>query len=313
MSEPAYVPRIVSETTRAHVRGVDYRVRRWGPVDAPPLVLLHGSRDTAATFQFLVDSLRGTYRVIAPDWRGHGGSSWTPGSYWLSDFLLDLDRLADDLVPGQAVAVVGHSMGGNIAALFAAIRPARVSKLVLLDSLGSRPDQNPVAIADELAKILAQQDHAARFRRYADVAALADRLQHQNRRLDRPRALFLADASARSLPQGGVTWPHDPRFHRSYPTLHSVAEWGACWQRITMPVLALLSSDPQPGAATADAAEVSRRAAFFPDLTVRRVADTGHNLHHDATAVAADAIDAFLRGATLPDCGIDTIETRTTA
>ena len=64
-----------------------------------PVVLLHGFQDCGDTWQFLVDSLPGTWSLVAPDWRGFGGSEWAPGGYWFPDYLADLETLLDQLVP----------------------------------------------------------------------------------------------------------------------------------------------------------------------------------------------------------------------
>ncbi|MCZ8108868.1 MAG: hypothetical protein O9972_64900, partial [Burkholderiales bacterium] len=61
-----------SRSETVPIRGVDHHVRRWGPGHAPPLVLLHGSQDVSASWQFVVDALERDWHVVAPDWRGHG-------------------------------------------------------------------------------------------------------------------------------------------------------------------------------------------------------------------------------------------------
>src|ERR1700743_1926912 len=94
MSDEAYKPLKASRTQRVQVRGADYLVRLWGPGSAPPLVLLHGARSTSATFQFLVDAFKMDWRVIAPDWRGHGHThSLSSNGAWFHEYLADLDAL----------------------------------------------------------------------------------------------------------------------------------------------------------------------------------------------------------------------------
>jgi pimeloyl-ACP methyl ester carboxylesterase len=128
---------------------------------------------------------------------------------------------------------------------------------------------------------------------YADHAAMAVRLQRGDHRLTPARAAYLAQANAQPL-EAGLAWPHDPSFIRSWPTLHSLEEWGDCWRRITAPTLCLTASDPRPGSATADPAVIAERAAYFGDITIASVADTGHNIHHDAPEEAARMIERFL-------------------
>ena len=128
-----------SQSHILNVRGLRYHVRTWGDTADPKLVLLHGWMDVSASFQFLVDALRRDWYVIAPDWRGFGLSEWAPDGYWFPDYVADLDVLLRQLSPKAPVNLVGHSLGGNVAALYAGIRPARVARLVNLEGFGLPP------------------------------------------------------------------------------------------------------------------------------------------------------------------------------
>src|SRR6266568_1061323 len=126
-----------SQSEFVQVRGLRYHCRCWGEALAPKLFMLHGWMDVSASFQFLVDALRGDWRVIAPDWRGFGLSEWAKSDgYWFPDYFADLDRLLEHFQPDSPATLVGHSMGGNVAAMYAGIRPERVAKLVNLEGLG---------------------------------------------------------------------------------------------------------------------------------------------------------------------------------
>ncbi|HUO23443.1 MAG TPA: alpha/beta hydrolase [Caulobacteraceae bacterium] len=296
MSTPAtYVPLRNSRSRFIAIGDLRCHVREWGPPEAPLLVLLHGARDTSASFQFVVDALSRSWRVVAPDWRGHGLSSWTAGHYWLSDFLGDLDAVLRDCAPGEAAPIAAHSMGGAIASVYAGIRPDRISHLVLLDSLGPSLNRLPVHVAPTLSDLLTSLAAERARRPYADIADMTDRLMRGNRRLSRARAGFIAEVNAQPLPGGGFGWPYDPGFTRIWPTLHSVAEWGECWRRIAAPVLCLTASDARVNGSTSDPEAVRERGRFFRNLTLRSVPETGHNLHHDAPAAVAEALEDFIR------------------
>jgi len=76
--------------------------------------MLHGWMDVSASFQFVVDALRRSWRVLAPDWRGYGLTDRAQADcYWFPDYLADLDQLLDALLPDEPVALVGHSMGAT--------------------------------------------------------------------------------------------------------------------------------------------------------------------------------------------------------
>src|SRR5580658_808948 len=111
-------------------------VTRWGPPPSEsvsPVVLLHGWLDCGETFQFLVDALERDWPLAALDWRGFGRSGWAGDGYWFPDYLADLDGLLALLSPSRPARLVGHSMGGNVASLYAGVRPERVRSVVNLE------------------------------------------------------------------------------------------------------------------------------------------------------------------------------------
>ena len=107
------------------VRGLRTHVRHWGREGAPTIFMVHGWMDVAASFQFVVDCLDGDWHVIAPDWRGFGLSERTHSdTYWFPDYVADLDVLLEHYSPGEAVNLLGHSMGGNVVSLYAGMHPS---------------------------------------------------------------------------------------------------------------------------------------------------------------------------------------------
>mgnify|MGYP005608598393 FL=1 len=152
-----YAPRRAPVHEDLVLRGLRHRIIRWGPPSASPIVLLHGFLDVADTWQFLVDELPDDWSFVGLDWRGFGGSEWQPGGYWFTDYLADLEALLALVASGPA-RLLGHSMGGNIAALYGGIRPERIAWTVNLEGVGlpqTSPDEAPGRYArwrDELAK-----------------------------------------------------------------------------------------------------------------------------------------------------------------
>ena len=288
----AYVARKPARSRFIPMRGLQCHVREWGAAAAPPVVLLHGSRDCGATFQFMVDEIDGDYHFIAPDWRGYGRTSWNPQGYWFHDYLADLEIVLDTLVPGQPVPLVGHSLGGQVAGVYAGVRPRRVSKLVALDAFGLA-DSDPAETPDHLDKWLdTWRDGAEPSRPYETMAQLAARLQRANSRLSADKALFLAAESSRRRPDGLFEWSFDPLHRSPFAVMHRKAEWAACMKRVEAPTLWLASDrksriDAEPGGLAA-------RAALLKNVVCERVADTSHNLHHDRPVEVADIVGAFL-------------------
>jgi pimeloyl-ACP methyl ester carboxylesterase len=152
MYEPRHPPR----TQSIVLRGLRHHLTRWGPADAPPIVLLHGWMDTGATFQFLVDAFEEPFAFVAPDFRGFGQSEWEPHGYWFPNYLADLDALLDAMSPQEPAIIIGHSMGGNVASLYAGVKPERVRKLVNMEGLGlprTKPEQAPARYREWLDQL----------------------------------------------------------------------------------------------------------------------------------------------------------------
>ncbi len=284
-----------SESIFADVRGLRYHLRCWGDAQSPKLFLLHGWMDVSASFQFLVDALRGPWRVIAPDWRGYGRSQWSGAdSYWFPDYLGDLDELLRQLSPAEPAMLVGHSMGGNVACLYAGVRADRVAKLVNLEGFGLRGNDASQA-PGRYAEWLDDLAGPPRFRDYASFEALASRLQQGNPRLQRERALFLAEHWGAATPDGRVALRSDPAHKRVNPVLYRIEEAEACWRRVTAPMLWVEGADSQSLKwLRLEPAAYEARKRCFGTLAARTIPDAGHMLHHDQPERLASAIEEFL-------------------
>lgn len=283
-----------SESLFLDVRGLRYHVRRWGRHGAPKLFLFHGWMDVSASFQFLVDAMRGDWDVYAPDWRGYGLTDWAKSDcYWFPDYVADLDFLVERIEPDAPVRLVGHSLGGNVACLYAGIRPERVAKLVNLEGFGlpaSRPEQAPRRYRLWLDELHEKPD----LRPYADFRALAQRLQKNNPRLTDERADFLARHWGKEA-GGRVVLRGDPAHKIVNPLLYRYEEVRAIWQAVTAPTLWVEAAQSDTLARMKlDPAHAAERRAAFRGLQYARVEDAGHMLHHDQPAAVAALIEAFL-------------------
>jgi pimeloyl-ACP methyl ester carboxylesterase len=261
------------------------------------MVLLHGWMDVSASFQFLVDALRGDWDVYAPDWRGYGLTDWGKSDcYWFPDYIADLDLLLERIQHEMPVNLVGHSLGGNVAALYAGVRPARIRRLVNLEGFGmaaTTPDQAPKRYGlwlDELHQ-------GSGFRPYPDFGALADRLQKNNPRLARTRAEFLARHWGREMPDGRVLLRGDPAHKIVNPVLYHYEEARACWSQVSAPVLWVDAAESETLKRVGLSAEqYAERRAAFRNLRYVTVQGAGHMLHHDRPEEVARLIEDFLLG-----------------
>ena len=284
-----------SESLFFELRGLRYHVRHWRGDAARRVFLLHGWMDVSASFQFLVDEMAPEWDVYAPDWRGYGLTSWSGAdSYWFPDYIADLDQLLDRIQSAAPVNLVGHSLGGNVAALYAGIRPERIARFVNLEGFGMpaiRAEQAPKRYARWMEELRVE----SRLRPYDSYGALADRLQQNNPRLTRERAEFLARHWGKDAPGGGVVLRSDPAHKLVNANLYRLDEAMACWQRATAPVLWVDAehSETRTRMSLSEQALAERRAAF-KDLRQVTVQDAGHMLHHDQPGRVARLIEEFL-------------------
>ena len=283
------------------LRGLHCHGTCWGDETAPLLVMLHGWGDAGGSFQFVVDALARDWHVVAPDWRGFGDSDRAPGGYWFPDYLADLDALLMQLSPHAPVPLVGHSLGGNVACLYAGIRPARVTSVVAIDAFGLA-DRPAEEAPGRYEKWLREQSAEPQWRDYDDWDALARRLQRQNPRLDGAKAAFLARVLGRARDDGRIVLAADPAHQGINPVLYRRAEAEACWRRVRAPVMWIEPDDialrQQLGLSEAS---IAAGKACFADFREHLIADAGHNLHHDAPQEVARLIDAFCLAAEVRD------------
>lgn len=285
-----------SESRFVAVRGLRYHVRCWSAPGAPKMVLLHGWMDVSASFQFLVDALEREWDVYAPDWRGYGLSDRGKSDcYWFPDYLADLDALLDTIDAAAPVNLAGHSLGGNVAALYAGARPERIRRLVNLEGFGMAPTRAEQA-PRRYARWLEELRDPPRLRPYASYDALAERLRQSNPRLTPERAAFLARHWGKE--EGGqVVLRGDPAHKIVNPVLYRYEEARACWQSVTAPVLWVEGAGTDtPRRLNLSSDDLEERRAAFRGLRFATVPDAGHMLHHDQPEAVARLVEAFFAG-----------------
>ncbi len=174
----------------------------WGRDDAPAVVMLHGLRSYARTWEPVADALADRYRVVALDQRGRGLSDWDPRrDYYAAAYVRDLDALVRALDLRRFV-LAGHSMGGANAFVYAASNPDRLAGLVIEDmgpgaSAGSQGSERIKRELKETPDAFASWDDARAFWRHQrpniSESALDSRVAH----------------SLKEDAHGRIVWRHD--------------------------------------------------------------------------------------------------------
>ena len=254
----------------------------WGNPEAPPLILQHGGRDHARSWDWVAEELARDWHVIAPDLRGHGDSAWAPdGNYDMGPFVYDFAQLVHTLGHEQ-VSIIAHSLGGNIATRFAGLYPEKVRKLVNIEGLGPSPkirDQREAAgYSNRFRKWIEDRRKAAGRipRRYPTIEAAYARMKEENGFLSDVQARHLTINGASRNEDGTWSWKFDP-YLNVWPFEDVPDErTNELWRAITCPVLLLYGTD-----SWASNPELDGRAEVFSDRRTVEFENAGHWLHHD--------------------------------
>jgi pimeloyl-ACP methyl ester carboxylesterase len=286
------------------IRHLRYHVRQWGTPspDQAPIVMVHGWMDVAASFQFVVDALAQDRWIIAPDWRGFGLTDVPEGTdhFWFPDYLADLDQLLNHYVGLRPIDLVGHSMGGHIATLYAGVRPERIHKLVNLEGFGlpaTKATQAPTRYAQWMDQIQAVPTGALDLKSYDQLEGVVQRLTKTNPRLAHDKAQWLAQHWARQDADSRWRVLGHPAHKIVNAQLFRVDEVQAVYQRITAPTLCVVAETNEMSKWWEDRYDLSefmQRIAVVPNVSHATVANAGHMLHHDQPVVLAQHLEDFL-------------------
>lgn len=265
----------------------------WGDRGKPPILLIHGGRDHARSWDDVAQALASDWHVIAPDLRGHGFSAWAAeADYDVWQFVSDLHALLDQLGLRHA-ALVAHSFGGHVAWRFAALYPERVSRLVIVEGLSPLPRGGESKLSPDKVRAWLETRAVERLRqakRFPDLARAVERMTARNPRLSEERAYHLAEHGTKRNPDGTLSFRYDPAITffspLDLPWPDTLAYWGA----ITCPVLLVYGAESGAVDPVKDG-----RARAFSDARSLRFEHAGHWVQHDRAADFISAVSTFLR------------------
>ncbi|MBP2328204.1 pimeloyl-ACP methyl ester carboxylesterase [Kibdelosporangium banguiense] len=268
------------------VNGMSYHYLRWGDERSPAVLMLHGLRSYARTWEPVAHALSSTHLVIAPDFRGRGESSWDPKhDYFTTTYVRDIEDLVAQLGLTR-FSIVGHSMGGAVGYAYAARRPEQVDRLVIED-IG--PDSSTAtAGADRIVREMSDTpdsfDSLDAVRGYwhgirpgITEDALASRIQH----------------TIREAPDGRWHWNLDmtgiAKARLSGDPAGSIDLW-ACVEALRCPTLVVrgAQSDFLPKHTC------ERMAWRQPLVTWTEIPGAGHYVHDDNPAAFIRLVTGFL-------------------
>jgi N-formylmaleamate deformylase len=241
----------------------------------PPLVLLHGLTGSGACWIPLARGLEGEYDVVMPDARGHGNSSTPLTGYRYEDYAGDVVGLIRGLGL-TAPVLLGHSMGGLIAAVVASQLATAICGVVLAD---------PTFLSPQRQREVHESDVVEQHRRLLtldkeDVLAQA-RVRHAHRRPQFVELVTEARLKTRIVAFDVLT-PPNPEYHQLVST--------TC-----VPILLIITDNRVVSLETAQELQT-----LNPRLRVEQIQDAGHGVPYDQPERFEAVVRSFLQSVVAP-------------
>ena len=264
----------------------EFAALRWHG-GGPRVLCLHGWLDNAASFVPLIRHLP-AFDVLALDFAGHGKSQHRhpTANYYFTEYLWDIEAVLNAL-NWPAAHLLGHSLGGGAASMYAAAAPERVLSLTMIDSLGPI-SASPRGEGDRLKRSLDSLRHPRPKKTYAAIEDMMAARQ-ANGELTQTAARLICERAARRT-EAGYEWTTDPALHWVSPVLFTEEQVLDCLSQIAAPALAVLA-DPLPRFLSHE--WVEHRAAAIRNCRVQTITGT-HHFHMDRPQPLAALIKPFI-------------------
>ena len=252
----------------------------WGNPTKPKVLLIHGIQDHCHNWDWTSEILKQDYHVITPDLRGHGDSEWSRGSaYNHLDYVYDIAQLVDQrgLSPCH---IVGHSMGGTVASIFASLFPEKTLSLTSVEGVGIYWQHSRQT--GQLSGMLKQWAENTRSlagripKRYPDFSSALKRLMTSNPHLSEARAQHLTSHGTNQNEDGSFSWKFDNYTHSQPSTGLFSSDLIELWDGISCPALLLNAKQGFEHRIGQDGT-----SKHFNNLVTLDIDQAGHWLHHD--------------------------------
>jgi 3-oxoadipate enol-lactonase len=245
----------------------------------PAVVLLHGFPLSREMWVEQLSAIGSTFRVIAPDLRGHGESPAPEGPYTMDEMADDVIELLDSLHIDVPVVLGGLSMGGYVALSLVARYPQRVRALLLLDTRAGADTPEAAQNREATARAALEADSASSV-----VAAMVPKLFCKKTLEERPERVELLRAAMERTTARGIAG-----------ALRGMAlrpDRRSDLARISVPTLVLVGQDD----VITPPVEAKAMADAIPKARLEVIPDAGHLAPYENYADANQVILQFLKG-----------------
>lgn len=263
----------------------------WGDEALPPLILVHGTRDHARSWDRTARALADRYCVYVPDLRGHGDSDWAMGGdYSIIDYALDIHALGE-AIGREPYTIIAHSLGGGVSLQYAGAFPEKVRRIITIEGLGglmwSKGVRRPAHLrmrdwVESMRGLEQRQLHL-----YPSIESATERMMEANRRLSPELAHHLTLSGVRPV-EGGYTWKFDNYTHAGSPYEFNMEDARDLWNQIRCPILIIW------GGESWGARNGELDLSPFHDYRAIRIDNAGHWVHHDQFETFMALVDDFL-------------------
>ncbi|MFM1816464.1 MAG: hypothetical protein RLZ98_3159 [Pseudomonadota bacterium] len=267
----------------------------WGNPDAPPLVLVHGGRDHARSWDWVAERLRREWHVVALDLAGHGDSAWiSNGHYTMPGHVYDLSELIVQKLEAP-VTIIGHSMGGNVSLRYTGTYPETVARIVAIEGLGFSPkrmaERESKPMPTRLRSWIEEKRGVIGYPAvdYETFEGALARMTEAHPQLTPEQAHHLVTHGLRQKENGKFNWKFDPLLRAWPPYDLRLEDVAQLWRAITCPVLLVRGDKSWHTDPVEDG-----RTAHFADVRSICIEGASHWVHHDRLDEFMTVVAGFL-------------------
>ncbi|XP_052754903.1 serine hydrolase-like protein [Galleria mellonella] len=273
----------------------------WGDCTQPPVLLVHGMLDSAATFRPLVSLLPDKFYYVAIELPGNGKSDRLPPGMMINVYdLVYCVALVIRHFRWEQVTYIGHSLGCHIGMIFNACRPGVISKLIELDPMYRVAIVLPSEFSRWYRKMFTSYyENYEKYNAPKETAPTytvdeALRALKETRGLTQSAAAATLERLTERLADGRVRFTYDQRFKLITLRPFSPEEFKAALTKVSIPILAVLCK----GSVEHKGYEYSEfifDEGSFPEKNYRaRTVEGGHDTHFNEPKRVAPYVSQFL-------------------
>lgn len=243
----------------------------------PAILFIHGFPLNHSMWEPQIDAFQKDHRIIAPDLRGFGGSTFTAGTVSMRQYADDLLAVLDHLDVTSPVTLCGLSMGGYIAWQFVEKYPDRLNALILCDTKASADSEDAIASRHKLAESVLKKGAGVVAQAMPEKLFAKTTLKDRTDIVEDCKQMMLA-----AHPEGIAA------------ALRGMAErpdMSALLPKIKVPTLVIVGEEDQ----ITTAQEMSRMASAISEATFVEVHDAGHMAPLEQPLPVNHAIKTFLQ------------------